>query len=78
MCTIFLIGTDGNIVIMNINFYNFRESQTASRSASDIESLVDSAPTSLDSTQKELCDDVQFGIRRLMEDLGKIFNYLYI
>ncbi|XP_069693118.1 ras and EF-hand domain-containing protein-like isoform X2 [Periplaneta americana] len=46
-----------------------RVSQPASRSPSDVESLVDSAPASLISTKTGLGDDVQFGIRRLMEDL---------
>ncbi|KAJ9586007.1 hypothetical protein L9F63_020345, partial [Diploptera punctata] len=46
-----------------------RASQPISRSASDVESLVDSAPASLGYTRNELSDDVQFGIRRLMEDL---------
>ncbi|PSN52026.1 hypothetical protein C0J52_04538 [Blattella germanica] len=42
-----------------------RASQPVSRSASDVESLADSAPASLGSTR----DEMQFGIRRLMEDL---------
>ncbi|XP_021930330.1 ras and EF-hand domain-containing protein-like isoform X2 [Zootermopsis nevadensis] len=46
-----------------------RASQPVSRSPSDVESLVDSAPTSFDSTQNGLGGNVQFGIRRLMEDL---------
>jgi hypothetical protein len=47
-----------------------RVSQPVSRSPSDAESSVDSAPPSLDSTKNGLSKDGQFGIRRLMEDLG--------
>jgi hypothetical protein len=47
-----------------------RVSQPVSRSPSDAEGSVDSAPPSLDSTKNDLGKDVQFGIRRLMEDLG--------
>jgi hypothetical protein len=35
-----------------------------------VESSVDSAPASLGSTQNGLRGDVQFGVRRLIEDLG--------
>ncbi|PNF37796.1 hypothetical protein B7P43_G10138 [Cryptotermes secundus] len=47
----------------------YRVSQPVSRSPSDVESLIDSAPPSLGSTKNSLGKDVQFGIRRLMEDL---------
>jgi hypothetical protein len=48
----------------------YRASQPVSRSPSDVESSIDSAPPSLGSTKNGLGKDVQFGIRRLMEDLG--------
>jgi hypothetical protein len=41
-----------------------------------MESLVDSAPTSLCSTRNGFGDDAQFGIRRFMEDLG-IFSLFH-
>jgi hypothetical protein len=47
-----------------------RVSQPVSSSPSDVESIVDSAPAGSGSTKYGLGDDVQFGIRRLMEDLG--------
>jgi hypothetical protein len=48
----------------------YRVSQPVSRSPSDVGSLVDSAPPSSGSTKNGLEKDVQFGIRRFMEDLG--------
>jgi hypothetical protein len=50
--------------------YFCRVPQPVSRSPSDAEISVDSAPPSLGSTKNSLGKDVQFGIRRLMEDLG--------
>jgi hypothetical protein len=56
-------------------YYIFRASQPVSRSPSDVESLVDSAPASLSSTRNGMWDDAQFGIRRFMEDLGILFCF---
>ena len=57
-------------------FFAFRTSEPVSVTPSDMESLVDSAPTSLCSTRNGFGDDAHFGIRRFMEDLG-IFSLFH-
>jgi hypothetical protein len=57
-------------------FFASRTSEPVSVSQSDMESLVDSAPTSLSLTRNGFGDDAHFGIRRFMEDLG-IFSLFH-
>jgi len=57
-------------------FFVYRTSEPVSVTQSDMESLVDSAPTSLSSTRNGFGDDAHFGIRRFMEDLG-IFSLFH-